>query len=36
MPLVLGVILWVLGVTAVVVLIVCAIDRNMARQERKD
>ena len=36
MPLVLGVILSVLGVTAVVGIAAYVVDRSMARQERKE
>lgn len=36
MPLVLGTILWVLGITAVVGIAAYVVDRSTARQERKE
>jgi hypothetical protein len=36
MPLVLGTILWVVGVTAVVGIVAYVLDRSTARQERKE
>ena len=36
MPLVLGTILWVIGVTAVVGIVAYVVDRSTARQERKE